>query len=116
MKLKKNIACLVSALGVSVVATPVMAYEAGDILVRARIINVDPQDDSSGISINGANTGVEASVDSDTMPELDFTYMLERHWGLELILAYTEHDVSTSLLGLGKVASTKVLPPTLTLQ
>jgi outer membrane protein len=116
MKLKKNIACLVAALGVSVVATPVMAYEAGDILVRARIINVDPQDDSSGISINGANTGIEASVDSDTMPELDFTYMLERHWGLELILAYTEHDVSTSLGGLGKVASTKVLPPTLTLQ
>ena len=116
MKLKKNIACLLAALGVSVVATPVMAYEAGDILVRARIIKVDPQGDSNGISVNGSNTGVEASADTDTMPELDFTYMLERHWGLELILAYTEHNANTSLLGLGKFANTKVLPPTLTLQ
>ncbi|MEH6503461.1 MAG: OmpW family outer membrane protein [Cycloclasticus sp.] len=116
MKLKKNIACLLAALGVSVVATPVMAYEAGDILVRARIIKVDPQGDSNGISVDGSNTGVEASADTDTMPELDFTYMLERHWGLELILAYTEHNANTSLLGLGKFANTKVLPPTLTLQ
>lgn len=116
MKIVKSTAAILAALGLTVVATPALSYEAGDIIVRGRIIMVDPQDDSSKITADGASTGIEATVDSDIMPELDFTYMLDPHWGLELILAYTEHDVDTKLLGLGNVVETKVLPPTLTLQ
>jgi len=38
-------------------------------------------------------------------PELDFTYMLSPNWGLELILASSEHDASGtgSIAGLGKL-------------
>ena len=113
---KKSLVSLLAALAVTATVTPALAYEAGDLIVRGRVISVDPQDDSSAISINGASVGSSATVDSDIMPELDFTYMLDPHWGLELILAYTEHEVDTKLLGLGNIAETKVLPPTLTLQ
>jgi len=113
---KKSLVSLLAALAVTATVTPALAYEAGDLIVRGRVISVDPQDDSSGISIDGTSFGSSATVDSDIMPELDFTYMLDPHWGLELILAYTEHEVDTNLLGLGNIAETKVLPPTLTLQ
>jgi len=113
---KKSLVSLLAALAVTATVTPALAYEAGDLIVRGRVIIVDPQDDSSAISTNGVSVGSSATVDSDIMPELDFTYMLDPHWGLELILAYTEHEVDTKLLGLGNIAETKVLPPTLLLQ
>ena len=113
---KKSLVSLLAALAVTATVTPALAYEAGDLIVRGRVISVDPQDDSSAISSDGVSVGSSATVESDIMPELDFTYMLDPHWGLELILAYTEHEVDTKLLGLGNIAETKVLPPTLMLQ
>ena len=112
---KRNAALLIAAL-TSLMISPAIAYETGDIVVRGRILLIDPQDDSNSISINGASQGIGASVDSDVVPEIDFTYMLSPNWGLELILAYSEHKVDTNLLGLGTFSETKVLPPTLTLQ
>ncbi|MBV1875465.1 MAG: outer membrane beta-barrel protein, partial [Cycloclasticus sp.] len=117
MKIVKSTAAILAALGLTVVATPALSYEAGDILVRGRVIMVDPQDDSGRVKIDGSSVGgTGVSVDSDIMPEIDFTYMLAPNWGLELILAYSEHDVGSSGLALGNVAEVKVLPPTLTLQ
>ena len=98
---------------------PALAYEAGDWLVRGRIINVNPNDSSGTLSLNGADTGLKGvKVDSDTVPELDITYMLTPHWGVELILGYSEHTVKgeKTWAALGDVIDTKVLPPTLTLQ
>jgi len=120
MKLNKNITALLTAATASaMIASPVMAYEAGDIVVRGRILQVAPQDDSGSIRAgvtSVANSG--ASVNSDVIPELDFTYMLAPNWGVELILGYSDHDVKAKLEGvnIGKVADIKVLPPTLTLQ
>jgi outer membrane protein len=119
MTRKKSLVSLLAALAVTATVTPALAYEAGDLIVRGRIISVDPQDDSSTVSIDGGSVAASgASVNSDIMPEVDFTYMLDPHWGLELILAYTDHEVdaSGSLSGLNQIAETKVLPPTLTLQ
>lgn len=98
---------------------PVLAYEAGDWLVRGRVINVNPNDSSGTLSLNGADTEFKGvKVDSDTVPELDITYMLTPHWGVELILGYSEHTVKgeKTWAALGDVIDTKVLPPTLTLQ
>jgi outer membrane protein len=119
--MKKTIfaAAMITGLGLSAAAVPAMAYEAGDWLVRGRIINVNPNDDSGNLYIGGASTGSEGvEVDSDTVPELDITYMLTRNWGLELILGYSEHTVKAhkTWSALGDVIDTKVLPPTLTLQ
>ena len=62
------------------------------------------------------SSGVD--VTSDTVPELDITYMWTPHWGTELILGTTQHTVdgNGSLAALGGIIDTDVLPPTLTLQ
>jgi len=119
MKATKLALALVAATGISAIATPAMAYEAGDILVRGRIINVNPNDDSSVLTLGGSPTaGTGVTVDSDTVPELDITYMLDRNWGAELILGYSKHTVTSYGAGLTdpRVINAKVLPPTLTVQ
>jgi outer membrane protein len=99
----------------SFVSTNVLA-DAGDWIVRGRIINVSPNDDSEDALGAGSNTPV--GVDAATTLEVDFTYMLKSNLGLELILATTKHDITGegNLSALGKIAETGVLPPTLTLQ
>ena len=88
----------------------------GDFLVRARAIIVAPTEDTSDIlpAFEGGSVEVENAV----VPELDFTYFVKDQWALELILATSPHDLEATgtLEGLGKVADTWVLPPTLTLQ
>jgi len=118
MKATKLAVALLAATGLSTIATPVMAYEAGDWLIRGRIINVNPNDGSGELHINGAASGDGVKVNDDTVPELDITYMLNRNWGVELILGYSEHKVTgeKNWGALGDVIDSKVLPPTLTLQ
>ncbi|MBC7161517.1 OmpW/AlkL family protein [Immundisolibacter sp.] len=112
----------VAALGLVLAgaAQSAAAYEAGDLLVRGRVIAVDPREDSGTVksSVAGAIPGSGAGLDSNITPELDFTYMLTPNWGLELILASSEHDVSGTgtLAGLGKLFDARTLPPTLTVQ
>lgn len=118
MKTSSQLAALCAAalaLGVS----SAQAYEAGDLVVRARAINVNPDESSSVIYAAGAPVaGSSVGVNDDSTLEVDFTYMLTKEWGLELILATTKHQASArgSLAALGKVAEAGVLPPTLTLQ
>ena len=110
-------AAIVLTLGLS--AMPAAAYDAGDWVVRGRIINVNPNDDSGAVHANGFPLpGSGVGVNDDTTLELDFTYMLDPHWGLELILATTKHeaDGKGTLAPVGKLIDAHVLPPTLTLQ
>lgn len=95
--------------------TSAYAADAGDWLVRGRIINVNPNDDSGEVT---GISGSGVSVDSATTVELDFTYFLNNNLALELILATTSHDINGAgtVESLGKVVDTMVLPPTLTLQ
>jgi len=98
---------------------PVLAYEAGDWVVRGRILNIDTNEDTSTIRVDGASfPGSGVNVNNDTIPELDITYMINPHWGVELILGTSRHTVdgSGTLDVLGGIIDTKVLPPTLTLQ
>ncbi|GGY00180.1 OmpW/AlkL family protein [Vogesella alkaliphila] len=80
----------------------------GDIIARLRIANVNPQ-----TSVNDVLQQLNVDVKDDTIPELDFTYMLTNNIGAELILGTSKHDITA---GGAKVGSVKVLPPTLTLQ
>jgi outer membrane protein len=93
-----------------------MAAEAGDWLVRMRAIGVLPTDESDGITPDLTAGKLEAQ--RAVVPELDFTYMATENIGFELILATTPHDVEGrgSIAGLGKVADTWLLPPTLLVQ
>lgn len=97
-------------------AAPVQAKQ-GDVLIRVRAIDVIPNEDSG--SILPAFPGEGVSVNDSFAPEIDFTYMATDHFGLELIAATTKHHasgVSGTTGGLGRLASTWVLPPTLTAQ
>ncbi|MEM7569706.1 MAG: OmpW family outer membrane protein, partial [Pseudomonadota bacterium] len=107
-------ACGLAALP-ALIATPAAA-EAGDWLIRARAIMIAPNESSTGVL--PAFPGGEVSVDNAIMPELDFTYFITNNIATELILATTNHDISgeMDLAGLGEIADTWVLPPTLTLQ
>ena len=80
----------------------------GDIIARLRITDVNPQ-----TSVNDTLQALNVDVKNDTIPELDFTYMLTNNVGAELILGTSKHDITA---GGAKIGSVKVLPPTLTLQ
>lgn len=106
----------VTALLAALAAAPAQAQGAGDVLIRARAIMVSPTETSGPVrpAFPGATVGVTDSY----APELDFTYMATDHIGAELILATTRHRVSGrgDLSGVGRLARTWALPPTLTLQ
>ncbi|SIS03564.1 outer membrane protein [Aquipseudomonas alcaligenes] len=114
-----------SLLALAVAAPMAQAFEAGDIIVRAGAITVDPQEDSSELKVGGADVaGTKATLDSDTQLGLNFAYMITNNIGIEL-LAATPFSHSVGLKGvdaaLGTPAGTidgsfgdiKHLPPTL---
>lgn len=114
MKLWKY--AVLPAVVASAVATPVCA-DAGDTLVRVRAIMVSPTESSGGIAPTFPTE--EVKVNDSIMPEVDITHMLTDNVGLELIAATTKHNASGTsgtTGGIGKLASTWVLPPTLTVQ
>ncbi len=106
----------IAALAAMQIASPAYAKK-GDVLLRARAIMVAPNERSSGIT--PAFPTERVSVNNSVMPELDLTYMATDHIGFELIAATTKHGVSGisgTTGGIGKLATTWVLPPTLTAQ
>jgi outer membrane protein len=86
-------------------SSQVMAYEAGDIMVKAGVIHVAPKDDS-GFG--------DVKVKSDTQLGLTGTYMVTPKIGIEL-LAATPFKHSIEVDG-DRIATTKQLPPTLSAQ
>ena len=90
---------------------------AGDVLLRLRGIMVAPNEESG--TIQPTFPAERVSVDDSFMPEVDVTWMATDHVGFELIASTTKHTASgvTGTTGsIGKLASTWVLPPTLTAQ
>ncbi|MEH6359019.1 MAG: OmpW family outer membrane protein [Pseudomonadales bacterium] len=92
------------------------AYEAGDYIFRAGPTTVSPNEDSGTVA---AIAGSELAVNESTQLGLTLTYMYSDHIGIELLAATPfDHDVSGNsvLVGAGitDIASSKQLPPTLT--
>ena len=98
MKLLKTL--LATAIVTSTI--PAMAYEAGDIVVKAGIINVNPKSDSG---IDGV------TVKDDTQLGLTVTYMATPKIGVEVLAATPfKHTVEA---GGERIATVKHLPPTI---
>lgn len=114
--MKSGLISVAAAAAASGVMLSPAAAAQGDWLMRLRGIWVGPQDESSAVLPSFPAGSV--SVRDAFVPELDFTYFLSDHIGAELILATSPHDISgaAALAGLGKIADTMALPPTLTLQ
>lgn len=114
-----------SVLAVALAAPFAQAHQAGDVILRAGAITVDPREETSRILVDrgalaGTNLGGKASLDSDTQLGLNFAYMLTDHFGIELLAATPfQHDVSISGtaggIADGKLGDLKHLPPTLSL-
>ena len=112
-----------SLLALAIAAPLAHAHQAGDIIVRAGAITVDPQESSSDIWVGALNTdeaGTKATLDSDTQLGLNFAYMLTNNIGIELLAATPfSHNVGVKgmpggFAGLnGKLGELKQLPPTL---
>ena len=112
-----------SLLALSIAAPMAHAYQAGDIIVRAGAITVDPQESSSDIWVGALGSdvaGTQASLDSDTQLGLNFAYMLTSNIGIELLAATPfSHNVGVKgmpgpFAGLnGNLGELKHLPPTL---
>ena len=120
------------ALAVAAALVPSLAMaEAGDIVVRLRATNITANEDSKlGKMVNNATgssstmiPGAELKVDSNTIPEIDFSYYITKNIAAELILATgTKHDVSVigdaggATVGNQLLGSVNLLPPTLLAQ
>lgn len=81
-------------------------FQAGDLLVRARAVNLD--------SANNDSTGLDLSVNNKTLPEVDFSYFFSPNLAAELVLTVPQkHTLSA---GATEIGSLRHLPPTLTVQ
>jgi outer membrane protein len=89
-------------------ASDASPFKAGDILLRARAIDVIPHEDSS------TSVGGSVNVDNNIVPEVDASYFFTPNISAELIAATTKHNLSHSS-GLD-AGSAWLLPPTLTVQ
>ena len=117
MKLSLCATALTGALAMAGVAcaqtdAPV-GKQAGTFMVRARVIDVIPENNSSSTSVGG-----KVSASSQLAPEVDFSYFFTDHIAAELIAATTEHRISAKGTAVGDVpvGKTWVLPPTLLAQ
>ena len=97
-------AAIVSVLGIAAMPA-VQAQDAGDWIGRVGIHNVRPKSDNHDL----------VNVDTGASLTFNATYLFAPHWGVEVLAAMPfAHDIN--LNGSGKVAETKHLPPTLSLQ
>jgi outer membrane protein len=105
LSMKARIALISIALLATAAATPALAMDQGDWLIRFGLSNVDPK----------SNNHPAVSVDSATSVTFNFTYMMTDNWAVEVLAAYPfKHDIY--LVGGPEVGSTKHLPPTVSLQ
>ncbi len=106
---------IAAALAAAALASPAAAAQ-GDVLIRVRAILVAPNESAGPVLPTFPTASV--NVGNSVMPEIDFTYMMTNNIGAELIVATTKHSITGNgaLAPVGKLASTWVLPPTLTLQ
>ncbi len=112
-----------SLIALALAAPLAQAHKAGDIIVRAGAVTVDPHESSSDIWVGALGTdvaGTKATLDSNTQLGLNFAYMITDNIGIELLAATPfSHDVGVKgmpgpFAGLnGKLGELKHLPPTL---
>ena len=96
----KGLLLLLTFVVVALAAMPGYA-DQGDWLVRVGAHSINPKSDNHSV----------VEVESATMATFNFTYFIRDAWAVEVLAALPfEHDIE--LVGGGRVASTKHLPPT----
>jgi outer membrane protein len=109
MKLRFVPTALALALGLT--AAPAFAQQAGEWTMSFGAHQVNPKSDNG--SLAGGTLDVE--VGSDIKPTITAEYFIRDNLGIEVLASWPfEHDIH--IKGLGRVGSTKHLPPTVSLQ
>ncbi len=107
----KKIALALSLAAMCVAANQAAAQQS-PWQVRARAVNISP--DNKSDPVGGVGAADRLTVSDKTIPEVDITYYVTPNWSAELILTYPQkHDV---MLDGVKIGTFKHLPPTLTAQ
>lgn len=92
-------------------AVPAAAQSRGEWTVGLGLHTVDPASDNGSL----AGGTLDLDVGSDWKPSVTAEYFVRDNMGIEILAAWPfEHDISID--GLGKVGSTKHLPPTVSFQ
>ena len=122
MKFSKTLVSIAAIAAAFLTSSSAIATEKGDWLVRARLINIDPNVSSGEVTdMSGTPVAPPSGIDVDSAPtlDIDISYFFTDNFAVELLLAIpATHDVSGTgnLAGLGKIAEVTVLPPALIAQ
>jgi outer membrane protein len=97
---------------------PVMSQSWNPWQFRLRASYVVPNDGSTVYAGGARVVGGKTDISNTLVPTVDITYYFTPNIAAELILGVTPHNAkgAGTLAGLGKLGSTWLLPPTLTLQ
>jgi outer membrane protein len=99
--MNKFLAAALAALAIAGLVAPAGAAQ-GDLVVRLRAINIDP-DASSDIA------GLD--VDDKAAAEVGLTYFFRPQWAVDFGITTAEHDIT---LGGARIGSTRILPINIT--
>lgn len=117
MKQRKMLALAAAGVFTAGLAEGALAYQAGDLILRAGVASVQPNEHSDPLALNGTKlSGTEAGIDNNEQLGLTLTYMFTPQWGVGVLAATPfEHDIKAKGVGVD-AGSVKQLPPTVTLQ
>jgi outer membrane protein len=108
---------LLLATAVAIAAAPAAARSRGDWTLGLGVHNVDPRSDNGSLDASALELGPlpPTEVGGSVRPTITFEYFIRNNLGLEVLAALPfQHDID--IRGVGKVGSTKHLPPTVSLQ
>ncbi len=109
--MKKSLLLPALAIALSAAALPALAQSKGDWTMGLGVHQVNPKSDN-GALVDGT---LHLDIGSDVKPTITFEYFVRDNLGVEVLAALPfEHDLNIE--GLGRVGSTKHLPPTVSLQ
>lgn len=99
------------AAALALAASPAMAQSKGDWTLGAGVHQVAPTSDNGSL----AGGTLKVDVDNDIKPTITAEYFIADNLGIEVLAALPfKHDITID--GLGRVGSTKHLPPVVSLQ
>lgn len=105
---------IVLAAALALAASPALAQSAGQWTVGIGAHNVAPKSGNGTLTATPLGN-LKMDIGSNARPTVTAEYFLRDNLGIEVIAALPfQHDIS--VVGVGKVGSTKHLPPTVSLQ
>lgn len=105
---------LVIASALALAATPALAQSAGTWTVGIGAHNVAPKSNNGTLTATPLGN-LKMDVGNNARPTVTAEYFLKDNLGIEVLAALPfQHDID--VVGVGKVGSTKHLPPTVSLQ